>query len=495
MKSLLVLCAACVAGLLLAAPSFATTARHAAHAAAMDMNTGSTGSTGTSPGNASSGYIEICKTGGAGVSGTFSFSVSGMSSPVSVGTGLCSAPMAVAAGPVTVTEAATTFTSVSAIASSPTSALTSSSLTTGTATVNVPASPDVSGTVTVTFTNILATGVMEICKNAATGSNLTGNFTFTLAGPMGYASTQSVPVGGCSQPITVPAGNVTVTETGSPAWTVSAISAYPASHLVSSSLSGGTATVEVGAGDVSMETIVTFTNSAVVSTLKICKVAGSASLMNTNASFTVSGVASPVVIPAGAAPGGNCMLVAGATPWAGGTNVTITEAPVIGAAVGSIDVAPVGRIVGTANLTTGAVTVALGAGETVVTYTNVGGVGGTMKICSTATGTTAAGAMATFTVTGFTGTVSVPAGACQVVGGSTNPFVFPAGSTPTITQTAGFGGSVSAITVNPANRIIGTANLAAGSVQVAIGSGFTEVAFTSGVGSGTDRPWVRWRLG
>ncbi len=49
---------------------------------------------------------------------------------------------------------------------------------------------------TVTFTDIMATGVLEICKNAATGSTLTGSFTFSVAGPMSYTSTQTVPVGG-----------------------------------------------------------------------------------------------------------------------------------------------------------------------------------------------------------------------------------------------------------------------------------------------------------
>ena len=52
------------------------------------------------------------------------------------------------------------------------------------------------------------TGKIEVCKTGS-GSGVSGDFEFTASGLDG---TVKVPVGQCSLPITVPAGEVTVTE-------------------------------------------------------------------------------------------------------------------------------------------------------------------------------------------------------------------------------------------------------------------------------------------
>ena len=68
------------------------------------------------------------------------------------------------------------------------------------------------------------TGVLEVCKKAS-GTGVSGTFTFTVSGVSGSIS---VPVGGCSNPITVPAGDVTVTESAREGFVVEAIAATPA---------------------------------------------------------------------------------------------------------------------------------------------------------------------------------------------------------------------------------------------------------------------------
>jgi hypothetical protein len=82
-----------------------------------------------------------------------------------------------------------------------------------------------------------------------------------------------------------------------------------------------------------------------------------------------------------------------------------------------------------------------------------------------------------FTFTAGSGTFTVPAGPAPggtcVVGPS-----FAAGSTVTVTETMPAGDTVLSIAVAPPAQLIGTPNLAGGSVNVMIGSGVTEVTFT-----------------
>ncbi|MBV9680654.1 MAG: hypothetical protein JO046_02590 [Solirubrobacterales bacterium] len=408
------------------------------------------------------------------MAGPFSFTING-GAPVTVNVGNCSAPIEVPAGTATVVETPVPFAQVTAITTLPDATrLVSANLGTGTAVVRVPAG-DISNTTTVTYTNRARTGFIEICKNAAPGSGLTGSFTFTITGPMGFSATVTVPVGACSNSILVPAGSVVVTETGDARTFVTSITTQPASALLSFNLANATATVAVAAGDVSTETIVTFTNST--SVLKICKVAGATSLLGQNYTFTATpgpgAATSSVTIPAGAPPSGNCQVIPG---YRTGTTVSVAEGVVPGTQVSSITVAPPDRLVaGSIDLANRTVSVVLGSGETVVTYTNIPAPPGTLKICKTAGPGVAAGSMWTFTVAGMTGTVSVPAGSCMIVG------PFPFNSTQTITETAQTGFVVTAITVNPADRLV-SANPAGRTVTLIVGSGVTEATFTNAAG-------------
>ncbi|HJQ69855.1 MAG TPA: Ig-like domain repeat protein [Blastocatellia bacterium] len=101
--------------------------------------------------------------------------------------------------------------------------------------------------------------------------------------------------------------------------------------------------------------------------------------------------------------------------------------------------------------------------------------GEVLKVCKVAGPGIPVGTPFTFTAGPSTFTVPAgppPGGTC-VVGPS-----FPAGSTVTVTETIPPGHTVSSITVAPASQLVGTPNLAGGSVNVLIGGGVTEVTFT-----------------
>ncbi len=93
--------------------------------------------------------LRVCKVAGPGVAvgQVFSFTVG--TATVSVKAGACSAPLTIAASPVTVKEAATAGLAVKAIAVTGVGSLASSDLATGTASVKVA-----SGATTVTYTNV-----------------------------------------------------------------------------------------------------------------------------------------------------------------------------------------------------------------------------------------------------------------------------------------------------------------------------------------------------
>ena len=251
------------------------------------------------------GYLEICKY-STGLSGTpsFTFDVSGYG-PVTVGNNSCTTPFAVSAGDVTITEESGTFYSVSSISTDPGSALISSNPQgsgaldpgpNGTAVVSVASSGDPSTATTVSYTNEPVYGYIEVCKNNASDSGLTGSFSFTITGNNAFTDTVSVPIGACSFPIQVPAGSVTVTEAAPNS--VSGITVQNGDPSTTST-SDGSATVTVlpepAAGDTSQEAIVSFANETVQ--LKICKIASDAGV-TAPYTFTAVGTGDPS-FPAG----------------------------------------------------------------------------------------------------------------------------------------------------------------------------------------------------
>jgi hypothetical protein len=204
------------------------------------------------------GFVKICKAGAtAAVTGTFQFTVSGVTGAIAVPVGGCSKPIAVTDRRVVVAEVARTGFVLGRVTAKPDGRLVDANLATGKATVKVPAGNVTSGT-TVTFTNKVAPPpppppppTLRVCKVAGPGVKVGTEFAFTV----GTAKT-TAKAGSCSAPLTLPAGNVTVTETAATGFAVTAIAVKGVGALVSSDVTKGTAVVKVASG----ATDVSFTN-------------------------------------------------------------------------------------------------------------------------------------------------------------------------------------------------------------------------------------------
>jgi hypothetical protein len=228
-------------------------------------------------------------------------------------------------------------------------------------------------------------GYVEICKAANTQfpppSQL---YDFTVSGPF-FSSGPTpiqVPLGECSGPVQVPSATLqnpdTITESPVLGVLVSDVTALAYNSLgmqinqlanwISPDLN---ASVGVQAGDVSLETIATFTNYAVGQDgqLKVCKIAGPGTPVGTVFMFSATGVPN---FPLEAGPpdqGGYCALV---NTYQVNTPVTITE---IYSPMHPYHVPPNGITVEcdgcTYNITIPSVTTTIGAGITEVDFTNV----------------------------------------------------------------------------------------------------------------------------
>ncbi len=136
----------------------------------------------------------------------------------------------------------------------------------------------VSGTVT-TDSNIVAagTGYIEICKNIVNNGPVPDPivpgtiFNFTISGVNG---TIQVPAGGCSPPIQVAAGNVTITEAVRVNTALLGFNLSPINRFVSFNPALQQLVVAVPAGDVNDQTVATFFNQTTrTGTIEICKFA------------------------------------------------------------------------------------------------------------------------------------------------------------------------------------------------------------------------------
>jgi hypothetical protein len=210
------------------------------------------------------------------------------------------------------------------------------------------------------------TGTIEICKSSANG--MTGqSFTFSWTDHTGAGGSTNVIGGQCSGPISVAGGQVTITEAPTATTVVQAIRVAPAERNVSIDLGTRTTIVRAPAGGT--ETVVTYFNRVPGASLKICKqaAANSTTLIGEPFSFSING-GPPTTIDAGPFGSPVCTSL---SRWAAGTNVSIQELqPAADVSVASIGVTqpPATNVV--TQLATRTVTLTLGSGVDIVTYTN-----------------------------------------------------------------------------------------------------------------------------
>jgi hypothetical protein len=375
------------------------------------------------------------------------------------------------AGPVDVTETLLSGTVLAAVASSPSGSMIGSNLAAGGADVVVQ-----NGEQTiVTFVDAIpgdpATGFLQICKVAGAGIAVGTNFTFTVAGTPVIVAAGPAPGGSCSLPLAHLAGPVIVQETLPSGTTLTDVTTLPFGSLVSSNLAAGSATVTVNAGG---QTIATFLDTVIpvlpgTGFLQICKVAGAGVAVGTPFTYHVAGTT--VTVLAGPAPGGSCSAPL-VTP-VGAILIMETLSP--GTALSSVSTSPGGLLVSN-NLSAGTATVTVNAGgETIATFLNIVSAAplGTLEICKLSGSGVVPGMSFSFNAGGTP--ITVAAGSCV------SAAAFPVGTSVAVTETPSTGTAVSAIGVLPADRQ-GIVDLSAGTVNVIIGPGLTEVDFTNTAG-------------
>ena len=294
-----------------------------------------------------------------------------------------------------------------------------------------------------------AKGTIEICKSSANG--MTGrSFAFRWVDHTGANGAVSVAGGGCSAPISVAGGPVTVTEVATATTVVQRITLSPKGRTVSLNLITRTAKVRAPAGGT--DTVITYVNKVPAAQLKICKQAASNStqLIGQPFSFSVNGGAA-FTIDAGTFGSPNC---GGLTGYAAGTNVSVAELqPASNVSVSEIDVSqPPASNVAT-NLSARTVSLTLGSGVNIVTYTNqinVSAQKGYVDICKYATDQFVSGYFS-FSITDAAGLTYGP---YSVLLNQCTASIQVTSGPATITEAARFPYYLGEFSVFPANRWI-----------------------------------------
>ncbi len=430
------------------------------------------------------GFISVCKEarGPFVGSGPFRFTITApkFQSRQSVVVHQCSAGVEVPAGPVTVTEAASTHSVVSSIAADPASRLTSKNKDNRTATIQVPVG-DSSTATKVTFTNQALTAQVKVCKALTANSGaLQGQpFAFKLTSSvLARPQTDTVIAGPAGTTACVlhktnlPLGaTVAITEVAQANVTTVGVSVSPANRDAGSV--APTATLKVGTG----VTTATFTNEA-FGTLELCKVAQDPSTASQTFQFTVNGGA-PISVQAGhcspaiAVPAGSATVAEVAKPNFQLVGVTavgaqsenrLTSGPTANPAVVSV---PFGGV----------------ANETVVSFTNAV-VTGQLKICKVSSEPTLQGVTFNFTysysVNGVVtnGTAALTPGSCSGLSADI-PVVDPAGNPIPISVAEQPQSSALVSNIAVANGTLSNSSPLTGTATVTVNQGVTAVTFTN----------------
>ena len=437
----------------------------------------------TNAATACQGTLQVCKVAASGVTeGTnFSFSIAGTPVTVAAGAaplGSCSAALVVPAVPTIIAETIPSGSALASVATLPGAGLLiSSDLAAGTATVAV----NPGGQTVATFVNTIPpppiTGFLQVCKIAGSGVTLGTTFAFDVAGTPVTVAAGAPSAGSCGAALTLPAGQVLITETVPIGTAMTAVSTLPSAGLLTASnLAAGTATVTVIAG---AQTIVTFTDSVAPTTgvLQICKVSGSGIVEGTIYSFSVADT--QITARAGPGPGGFCSrpvnLPAGP--------VLVTETIPIGVQLTAVSTTPSGLLV-SSDLAAGHAMVTINAGGwTIVTFQNARipvPPTGFLQICKVAGAGIVTGTNFVFLAGGTP--VTVPAG--PPPGGSCSAAFVQSAGPGTITETLLSGTVLAAVTTLPSGLLLGS-NLAAGTATVFVqNGGQTIVTFVDAIPGG-----------
>jgi hypothetical protein len=436
------------------------------------------------------GTLQVCKVAGSGVvAGTdFLFNAGGTPLTVPAGpapVGTCSAALTVPSVPTMITETIPPGTDLASVTTTPGAGLLiASNLAAGTATVAVNPGGQTIATFVDTVPPPPVTGLLQICKVAGIGVPLGTNFTFTVAATPVTVPAGPAPIGTCSPPLMLAAGQVPIVETLPNGTAMTAVVTYPnAGLLTASNLAAGTATVTVIAAQ---ETFVFFTDSAAptTGTLQICKVAGPGIAEGTNFTFSVAGT--PVIVPAGPGPAGICSLALVEPPGP----VNIIETLPMGVQLTDVSATPDGSLT-SSDLPSGQATVTIApGGQTVATFQDARipvPPNGFLQICKVAGAGVAAGTNFVFMAAGMPVTVPAgppPGGACSAA------FSQPAGPV-TITETLLSGTVLAAVTSLPNGTMLGS-NLASGAATVIVqNGGQTIVTFVDTIPAGPNTGFLQ----
>jgi hypothetical protein len=428
--------------------------------------------------------LKVCKVAGdpSLVGDLFSFTENG-GSPFSVAAGTPSAPNCSSLQTyqvgtnVNIAELPTAGTMVSSIAVSPATEASNTSTANGTVTVTLQP-----GVTVVTYTNVpvspTQTGLLEVCK-LASDQYVTGSFQFTITAAGGFSETASVAVGQCTQALTVPAGNVTVTETQRAPYFLDDVFTVPYNDLVSQNDANGTAVVNVVQSN-SAETQVNFVNDTQTAEVKVCKTltANSTALAGQTFWFDINSAdgASREAVVAGSAGSTVCQLV---TDQFGdieflpvGSSVSITEESQPFVLNTSVVVSPSAQDAGSAPPTANLI---VGTGVTQATFTNQAE--GQIELCKQVTQYAPTNESFPMTITDGSVVIktSVPANSC------TQPITVPAG-TATVTETELPNFVLQSISVSGSGTEVSSSGT---SVTVTVPfAGDTTVTFTNTVATG-----------
>jgi len=326
------------------------------------------------------------------------------------------------------------------------------------------------------------TGFIEVCKNPPghTDPAVTGSWHFTITDSAGVVYERDVLTGQCTEQIQIAAGIANVQETARAGYQLVDIFTIPTDALVGSNLINRTADVEVPTSDDPADEVqVNFVNEAIRNQLKVCKALGADSsvLAGQTFRFNVYDITNPNNPPVFL--GYVNVTAAGTTQCAIFGNLPVGTVVRVEEVFGpdnpaTPDIDESGQFI----TQTGPVTRTIGPGINTVTITNTAF--GQIEICKDPVRGLTTQPTFQFRIAGG-GIISVRAGVCS-------PARNVSIGNHTVVEVASNDFEVTSITVNPADRLVGTPNLGTRTVTVFVPYGpanETVVTYRNAIRTGT----------